>query len=150
MRDVLLAAIAAYQRFLSPYKGFRCAYHAHTGRASCSDLGYRVVRRYGVVTGLVLLRRRVYLCGVAYRRYGPACKRPHRAQRGDCDIGCDLPCDGHCDLPGKRSCSFLGDLASCSDCGSCDWPDRKRKDKEQESQVHIPPGVHRKDLATGT
>lgn len=30
-------AIAGYQRFLSPYKGFCCAYRSLTGRDSCSE-----------------------------------------------------------------------------------------------------------------
>ena len=44
-------AIGAYQRYLSPYKGFCCAYRAHTGRASCSALGARVIRRHGLLAG---------------------------------------------------------------------------------------------------
>lgn len=108
MKHLLLAAIRIYQRFLSPHKGFRCAYRAHTGRASCSTLGYRAVRRHGVFGGLGLLRERTDRCGVAHRRLTV---RPAALQRGDCD--CDLPCDcglaDACDLfrrdkdkPGKK------------------------------------------------
>lgn len=139
MRALVLMAITAYQRYLSPYKGFCCAYRAHTGRAGCSGLGYRAVRRYGVWSGLRVLRRRMYLCGVAYRRYAPPSQRPHRAQRGDCDFGCDLPCDFNCDLPRGKSCFRFGDLLNCCDCGSCDWPDRKNKGNDQEQYVYIPP-----------
>jgi len=53
-RDLALLAITLYQRHLSPYKGFRCAYALHTGRASCSRLGYRAIRRHGL-RGLGLL-----------------------------------------------------------------------------------------------
>jgi putative component of membrane protein insertase Oxa1/YidC/SpoIIIJ protein YidD len=135
MRTLLLAAIAAYQHYLSPHKGFCCAYRVHTGRQSCSALGFRAVRRYGVLTGLGILRRRVFLCGVAHRRYSPPHKRPHRSQRGDCD----LPCDLNCDLPGSDACSSLGDVANGCDCGSCDWPDRKRKKSDEEKYMYIPP-----------
>ena len=38
MRALALVAIGAYQRYVSPYKGFCCAYRAHTSRASCSAL----------------------------------------------------------------------------------------------------------------
>jgi putative component of membrane protein insertase Oxa1/YidC/SpoIIIJ protein YidD len=116
MRRLLLAAIAAYQRYLSPYKGFRCAYRAHTGRASCSALGFRVVRRYGVVAGLALLRRRFERCGESHRRHaGPRKYLPH-AQAGFLDAGCDLPCDLH----GADGASCAGDiLGACGDVRGC-------------------------------
>ena len=135
-------AIRGYQRYLSPRKGFCCAYRVHTGRGSCSALGYRAVRRYGALVGLAVLRRRLYLCGVAFRRYSAAPGRAAlRTQQGfcDCAVPCDLPCDGSCHLPGGSACSTAGDFLSCCDCGSCDWPDRKRKNKEEERTVHIPP-----------
>ena len=135
MRGFVLAAIGAYQRFLSPYKGFACAYRRHTGRASCSALAWRAVRKYGVIAGLLVLRQRLERCGIAHRRHCPAPTRPHRAQRGDCD----LPCDLDCQLGSGRTCSTLGDLASCCDCGSCDWPQRKKRRTEEEQFVHIPP-----------
>lgn len=135
MRAFLLAAIRFYQHFLSPLKGFRCAYHVHTSRQSCSHLGFRAVRRFGAPAGLVVLRQRLYLCGVAHRRYSPPLRRAPLAQRGDCDI---VPCD--CDLPSARTCSSAGDIIStCADCGSCDWPDRRRKDRERERTIYIPP-----------
>jgi len=146
MRTLILTAISAYQRYLSPHKGFCCAYRVHTGRKSCSALGFRAVQRFGIWTGLGILRRRLYLCGVAHRRYSPPHKRPHRAQRGDCD----LPCDLNCDFPSIDGCSLLGDVANgcdCgSECGSCDWPDRKRKERGQEKYVYIPPNVSSRNV----
>lgn len=144
MRSLLLAAIRAYQRHLSPRKGFCCAYRHHTGRASCSTLGYRAVRRHGVLAGLALLRRRLGLCGVAYRRFHVPQETPRRPltlarQRGECDLGCDLPCDGPDDLPGKRALGRACDCMSYCDCGSCDWPERKKKKQADERDVYIPP-----------
>ena len=137
MRALLLVAISAYQRYLSPHKSFCCAYSVHTGHSSCSVLGFRAVRRFGALAGLGILRRRLYLCGVAHRRYSPPHKRPHRAQSGYCD--CDLPCDLNCDFPSIDSCSFLGDIVNGCGCDGCDWPDRKRKNKDEEKYVYIPP-----------
>lgn len=54
--------IAGYQRYVSPYKGFCCAYRVHTGRASCSTLGRRVIRAHGLFGGLVLLSQRFRRC----------------------------------------------------------------------------------------
>lgn len=146
MRPFLLAAIRFYQRFLSPLKGYVCAFRVHTGRCSCSALGYRAMRRFGALHGLAVLRRRLYLCGVAFRRYSSPPRRPPAAQRGDCDIGlCDLPCDGgchsHCHVPGGQFGRFIGDLASCGDCGSCDWPSRNKKRDDKEEYVYIPPNL---------
>lgn len=138
LRRLALAAIRAYQRHLSPHKGYRCAYRQHTGRASCSALGYRAIRRKGLLAGLALLRRRTGLCGIAHRRFHAPGRRLPAAQRGDCDLGCDLPCD--LDLPGGRGLSGACDLLSCCDCGSCDWPNRKsRQRRDAERFVHLPP-----------
>jgi putative component of membrane protein insertase Oxa1/YidC/SpoIIIJ protein YidD len=135
MRGLLLALIGLYRRRLSPHKGFSCAYRAHTGRASCSALGWRAVRRFGALKGLAMIRARTQRCGVAHRRYGPAWRRVQAAQRGDCDCGA-LPCDGP---GGGRGCG-LG-LFSCCDIGSCDWPERKRhrRDPRGDASVHLPP-----------
>ena len=143
MRERALAAIRLYQRWISPHKGFRCAYRHHTGRASCSQLGYRAVRRYGVRRGLALLRLRTRRCGIAHRRHAPPA-RPMRSERGACDLSCDLPCHGGCDGPAScdgpsdggnaRGRGFIG----CCDCAGCDLPTRRR-DKEEEQHVHLPP-----------
>lgn len=135
-RSMVLAAISFYQRYVSPYKGFCCAYRHHTGRQSCSMLGIRVVRRYGAFKGLAVLRRRLYLCGVAHRRYTPVGRvRAMGHQQGFCDVGCDIPCDFSFDLPDIDLCSSIGD------CGSCDWPSRDKKQNNDEQYVHIPPNV---------
>ena len=137
-RRIALAAIRVYQVRVSPYKGFCCAYRQHTGRASCSELGRRAIRRRGLLQGLAVLRRRMARCGVVHRRTLGEMRRLPASQRGVCDLGCDLPCD--LDLPDGRGLSRLCDLASCCDCGSCDWPDRKnRRRREQDRQVYIPP-----------
>jgi putative component of membrane protein insertase Oxa1/YidC/SpoIIIJ protein YidD len=148
MRNLALALIRFYQRHISPHKGFHCAYSAHTGCASCSALGHRAIRMHGVLNGLVILRKRMHLCGVAHRRHSEPPRRPLKWQRGDCDLGgCDVgACDGPggCDSPGPRGKSAfrLLDCLSCGDCGSCDWPDRKRKNAREEKHIHIRPKKH--------
>ncbi len=132
MRAFILAAITLYQRYISPYKGFCCAYRVHTGRHSCSALGFRAIQRFGVLGGMAILRQRAYLCGVSHRRFSQPHKRPHRTQRGDCD----LPCDFDFDLPNGKSCSSFN---GCCDGASCDWPDKKRNKKEEERYIYIPP-----------
>ena len=123
MKAFALAAIRFYQRHLSPRKGYCCAYRHHTGRASCSQLGYRAIRRLGLWRGLAALRIRLGRCGIAHRRYtrrGLALG----GQAGFCDCACDLPCD----------------------CG-LDWSTSEKR-KENEQHVHIPPATGR-DEADG-
>jgi putative component of membrane protein insertase Oxa1/YidC/SpoIIIJ protein YidD len=128
-----LAAIRGYQRFLSPYKGFGCAYRCHTGCASCSALGFRAIRRYGVWCGVGVLRRRFERCALAHRRYS-GLARSRLKQAGHCDLSCDLPCDG----PDLHCRDFAICDAPC-DCGS--WGDDKnrKKKKGEPEYMHIPP-----------
>jgi putative component of membrane protein insertase Oxa1/YidC/SpoIIIJ protein YidD len=141
MRRALLAAIGAYQRYVSPYKGFCCAYRQHTGRSSCSTLGYRAVRRYGAFAGLGVIRKRTQLCGIAHRRHHEDPRTNLHPERGVCDVGCDVPCDFSCDAPGPSTLGRICDFTSCCDCGSCDWPKRRKHSRDQEKYVYIPPRV---------
>ncbi|NHQ85244.1 membrane protein insertion efficiency factor YidD [Iodobacter sp. HSC-16F04] len=115
MRNILLLFIRFYKKYISPYKGFCCAYHFHTGRASCSTLGFRAIRRHGAWAGIVILRQRMIRCGQIYHLHTPLQRRPAIAQRGDCD----------CDLPGDISFDDVCDCLNC--CNGCDWPRRKQK-----------------------
>jgi uncharacterized protein len=127
VKQLALAAIQLYQRYLSPRKGFCCAYRTHSGRASCSNLGYRAIRRFGLWRGVTVLRQRLAKCGIAYRRH----HRPFPTlgqQAGFCDLPCDLPCDLSCD---GNAGNFTCDLP-CSDWWS------ERKNEEEERQVHLP------------
>lgn len=128
MRKLALAAIRGYQRYLSPHKGFCCAYRAHTGRAGCSELGYRAIRRYGVFSGLGLVRQRTARCADVHRRCA-TWKRPPASQRGDCDFPCN------CDLPGADALSDALDWADVCNCGCCDWPDRDRRKRRAEKRT---------------
>ncbi|RPI39746.1 MAG: membrane protein insertion efficiency factor YidD [Betaproteobacteria bacterium] len=66
MRPVLATAILAYQRYVSPFKRFRCAYAVlHRGR-SCSAYGLRLSGRVGLLNFLRLMSRRVRKCRSAY------------------------------------------------------------------------------------
>ncbi|MDC8759090.1 membrane protein insertion efficiency factor YidD [Janthinobacterium fluminis] len=127
MQKAALAAISAYQRHLSPLKGYACAFRVHEGGASCSAYGRRVIARYGVARGMALLRRRLHACAEAQRRHQPS-QRPLRhpalrRQAGFCDAPCD--CDvGSWDAAGEV-CDCLSDAAdlrkSGRNCRSWTW-----------------------------
>ncbi|MFO1250516.1 membrane protein insertion efficiency factor YidD [Inhella sp.] len=123
-RTLALALIRAYQRWISPHKGFVCAHRAQLGGPSCSQAGARLIQRRGLRRGLPLLRERLLRCGAVHRAAQAAPRyRPLHA-RGDCDCGVpDLdcgPCDG-CD--------------ACDACDACDLFDRKKKDRRREDRA---------------
>jgi uncharacterized protein len=136
MRSIALPAIRFYQRRISPHKGFCCAYRAELGRFSCSVLGYRAIRRFGVLKGLAVLRERTRLCALTHRH---AHRARAESQRGSAP--CDLPCDGTC-LPDCNvpdlSCKDAGRYLGCCDGCSCDWPERRKKPKHGPER-HVPP-----------
>ena len=127
-----LAAIRFYQKTISPRKGFSCAYAGHTGRSSCSHLGYRAISRYGVWRGLQVLDARLHKCGAAHRRQNPLGPLVGQAGFIDCCGDCDFP--GDCRSGGGK----LLDVAdTCNSCSSCDW--RRRKKKQREQYVVVSP-----------
>ena len=131
MKTLALAAIRGYQRFLSPLKGFSCAFRVFTGADSCSAYGYRMIERFGLRRGLGLLDRRLALCGHVQRRMRPAqCTAPRHPGRHRQQGFCDLPCDGpDCDL---HACPCgVCDACDVCDCGreARKWWRRKRNDQ---------------------
>ena len=137
MRKLGLFAIRSYQKWLSPLKGYSCAYRVATGRASCSHLGYRAIELYGIVSGIKILKSRTELCGIAARRTR---RIMFQYQTGECDPGCSPDCDmfsgASCDLSNNQNLNCLdGLLQGCNPgCGSSE-----RKTPEEEAKVYIPP-----------
>jgi len=59
------AAISGYQRYLSPYKGFRCAHRALHGELTCSEAVKRLIQAHGVVAAWPHVRERFAQCRAA-------------------------------------------------------------------------------------
>lgn len=129
MKSLILFAIKSYKKHISPYTGYSCSYRIHTGHASCSSLGYRAVKLYGVCGGLKVIRQRLIKCGVVHRRYSGFSSLPQK-QSGYCDIPCDLDC---------HDSSCLGDILS--GCNPCDIYDlfTSKKNRDDEDKIYIPP-----------
>ena len=136
-----MRAIRGYQRYLSPHKGFNCAYRCATGRDGCSGYGYRVIERFGLMIGCALLRRRLTLCGDTGRKRALAVNPVLHYQRGDCDPGCSADC-----FP-DLSCNNVPN--PCDGCGSCggdcgnprrawnDWRTRRQLRKWQANSRYL-------------
>ena len=146
-KRLALWAIRAYQRYLSPWKGFSCAYRVLAGRDSCSAYGYRAIARHGLRIGLPLLQRRLRACGERHRQHlalHPQARRSARrqAQAGYCD--CDVPMvDCACD------CADVASLADCSRPGRGKNPTWFRSDYAASAALKRQQEEHRKKIRQG-
>ncbi|UBV45115.1 membrane protein insertion efficiency factor YidD (plasmid) [Deinococcus taeanensis] len=61
-----LTTIGAYQRHLSPLKGFRCAHAALFGGESCSAAVARIITEHGLAGGRAAIVARFGTCRQAY------------------------------------------------------------------------------------
>ena len=78
--------IEAYRRYVSPHKGYVCAYHAATGRSSCSRYAQQAIGRRGVWDGIALLRRRFERCALAAAAFAERTAKPEKEKFfGQCD-----------------------------------------------------------------
>lgn len=103
-----VAAITIYQRWVSPFKGFRCAYRAHNGGPSCSEYGKEMISSHGISRGLSRLTQRFRECGESARllRFAEAAE-PSRDEPSNPLQAYACPCGG---------CFSVQ-----PDCSSC-WP----------------------------
>ncbi|HYE20868.1 MAG TPA: membrane protein insertion efficiency factor YidD [Tepidisphaeraceae bacterium] len=67
LAGILIWAILMYQRYVSPRKGYGCAYRIARRRCSCSEHGRRLLRRVGAVRFVPGMLRRFRKCATAAR-----------------------------------------------------------------------------------
>lgn len=158
-----LKLIRFYQKFISPYKGYSCAYSKYTGKKSCSNYGARVMKKnLNFFVALKLIRRRLDRCAYVNKQnfikqsqiQSQNLNKKFASQAGFCDCGgCDVPaCDlPSCELPSCHfsSCETL-DVLSCGcdvlDCGGGEsgstkeqkrMDDRKKRRDEKNNQNEV-------------
>lgn len=94
IRPAIIGLILRYQRYVSPYKGFRCAHALCYGRGSCSDWIKRVVETRPPRLWLALSLRRFRACDAAFAvlRQRDGGSMPRRQQGFCCviPVRCDL------------------------------------------------------------
>ena len=66
LSQTALWSIYAYQRWLSPRKGYRCAYSVHHGGTGCSGYAKHAIRDHGLWRALPLIRARFQACKATY------------------------------------------------------------------------------------
>jgi putative component of membrane protein insertase Oxa1/YidC/SpoIIIJ protein YidD len=125
---LVLRAIRAYRRYISPYKGFCCAYHSITGRLTCSQFADWAIEKHGTVHGLRLTFRRMRRCSYVYSQHQSF------IQRSNLFGGRLRHQSGHCDLP-VEGCHGV-DTTNLADCACnclpspCDfWTSKQVKKK---------------------
>jgi uncharacterized protein len=131
MRIVALRAIHAYQRYVSPRKGFCCAYRSITGRLSCSNFSARAIEKKGIIAGIRLTFRRMRRCSSVHAEFHSFV---HQVTR----LGEHLDRQsGHCDLPIEGCASDALSQAECATCvpSECYIWTPKRKEKKPDERV---------------
>ena len=128
--SLALVAIHGYRKYISPYKGFRCAHHALHDQGSCSTFGLDAFGNNGPIQALRLLRGRFIECRAAYDtlRYESKDEREDRrrkkaeARREKYDSFC-MPLEAcppmDCTAIDLRPDAFSCDAVSC-EIGTCD------------------------------
>jgi len=66
--------IHIYQNYLSPRKGFSCAYTKLYGRESCSEYFRLAIKQYGVAKAIPLFRQRLRDCKQAHITLKARCR----------------------------------------------------------------------------
>lgn len=111
--SVAVTAIEAYQRWLSPLKGYRCAHDVLYGRGGCSGFGKRAFSRHSTRLAYGALRRRLQECRAAYLILMASSDEERRRRRaGMAEGAVENACDA-ADCASGASCDGL-------DIGSCD------------------------------
>lgn len=69
-KNVALAGIDIYQKFVSPHKGWHCAFSSiFKGDLSCSAYGKNAIENYGVIEGIFKILDRFEACRLALDTY---------------------------------------------------------------------------------
>ncbi|HWP61414.1 MAG TPA: membrane protein insertion efficiency factor YidD [Candidatus Paceibacterota bacterium] len=115
MSVVAVKGIRFYQKWISPYKGFRCAHHALHGQGSCSHFGLHAFLEHPFSEAWRLLRARFKECGAAYAVLMSESEKEKRKRRSSGGDGVASMCD---DM--LTTCFFVEMFEGCSGVESCD------------------------------
>ena len=75
--------IACYQKYLSPHKGWSCAYRVLSGEVSCSQYAKNVIEEEGVFTAIPIVLARFKACRHAHLKLSARNDSRNRAKRRD-------------------------------------------------------------------
>ncbi len=84
--------ITLYQRYLSPYKGYCCAYRVYTGEDSCSQYAKIAIAEHGLFSAFPLIKEQFDRCSFAAEEIQKKQKNKKKDNLdtcSDCTAGCD-------------------------------------------------------------
>ena len=140
MKNLALLLISSYQKYISPYKGYSCAYRVATGDVGCSGYGKKVIGRFGIIKGYALLKRRFIDCKICKDELDKEKSHNHKkrfnhSQRGDCSgLDCAI---GDCGLPnpGDACLDLFGNATDAIECcDACSSNSSENPDEDDKKQ----------------
>jgi putative component of membrane protein insertase Oxa1/YidC/SpoIIIJ protein YidD len=109
-RDAAAGLIVGYQRYVSPWKGYRCAYRAAHGGPSCSEFARRLVLRGGIWRMVRMMPARFAQCHQAAWAFASM-------HDPDLDEPGEKPTAEPPQLPGREECALSLAEIPCQCCG---------------------------------
>lgn len=117
-----ISSIRGYQRYLSPRKGFCCAYGQLHNTASCSAYFKQAIEQFGLPTAVTLFKKRLRHCQKASRIVNASRSSSSQRKRktpNECQQYCDcaswytFPCEIMTSVP-VCDCDIFGcDIFGC-------------------------------------
>jgi putative component of membrane protein insertase Oxa1/YidC/SpoIIIJ protein YidD len=121
LSTLALVSIEAYQRWLSPFKGFHCAYSVVHGD-SCSDRIKQAVAEHGLFAACPLALDQFAKCRTAMAMMSPSAKRDGGSASSE-EFAASKSTPENTDTKsnggssdchdGLSACACLGDVAAC-------------------------------------
>ena len=122
MRAVSLAALNFYQRFVSPYKGFRCAFSIYHNTESCSGQVKNIISSVGLSRGWPLIRSQFQKCreaAVMLTQFDPP-EGEHGEKEEQRNEGWCFAAPAACAVPDPSDCGLGSAAGGCADgAGAC-------------------------------
>jgi len=115
MKTIAIWGINLYQKYLSPYKGYRCAYGVYHQNGTCSSIIKSHIKKHGMIKAYLMIKGQFTACKVAYAALQA---RAEEEGNGRCLMrNSDTALDGSectCDTLDGMDCGISGDFGSCS------------------------------------
>lgn len=98
-KNFFIRLILLYQKYISPHKGYSCAYSALHGKTSCSSWAIHIIERQGLYLFTPLMIRRFQACNQAHETLEKSHKKSDDTVDpcpctdkpiADCCLGCGL------------------------------------------------------------
>lgn len=117
MRHFFIFLITLYQKYLSPYKGFRCAYACYHHSLSCSARVKNIIAEHGLLAGWPLIKQQFKDCHLAYQALETEREKREREKRQRRRQGQQRDC---LSKKNQDRCDCLSNFGDCIPDLSCD------------------------------